>query len=168
MKQTILVLATIIALISCGDKKKAGTETNSTETKSSSKDESDSDKTASFTIDGTAFKGKITTQNFEGGAKNFSVLCQQDDPFCLFQVVFANEKEATGNGGLKPAGSFYNVETGLASVTVSGTAVGAKEFTTTSSSPGTITVDGRKLIIKDLKLYDQDKKEKTVSGTFEY
>ena len=96
------------------------------------------------------------------------MLCQQDEPFVLLQAVFANEKEATGNATLKFAGSFYNVSAGDVNIALSGTAVGDKQFNTSDASTGTISVDGNKMILKDIKLFDSDKKEKIVSGTIPF
>lgn len=169
MKKTIIVFAVVMLFISCGDKKKtASGETTSTETKGLTVDESDDSKTANFTVDGASFAGKVSTQHFGGESGNFSVLCQQDEPFALLQAVYANEKEATGSGELKASESAYNVGTGDVNVALSGTAIGEKEFKTTSASTGTISVDGKKLILKDLKLFDSDKKEKVVSGTIAF
>lgn len=128
---------------------------------------SDKAKTAAFTVDGTAYKGKVTTQYFgDKVTGQFSVLCQQDEPFALLQAVFKNEKEAAGS--LKPAGGFYSMEPGEAHIALSGTAIGDKEYVTKSNSTGTITVSNKTLTIKDLKLFNSDNKEKVVNATIGY
>jgi hypothetical protein len=124
-------------------------------------------KSASFTVDGAAYKGNVTTQYFADKVTGqFSVLCQQDEPFALLQAVFKNEKEASGS--LKPAGGFYSIESGETNIALSGTAIGDKEFVTKSNSTGSITVSGKTLIIKDLKLFNSDNKEKIVNASIAY
>ena len=128
---------------------------------------SDKAKTASFSVDGTDCKGKVTTQYFADKVTGqFSVLCQQDEPLALLQAVFKNEKDATGV--LKPAEGFYSMEPGEANIALSGTAFGEKEFVTKSNSTGTITVADRHIIIKDLKLFNSDNKEKIVNANIGY
>lgn len=169
MKKTIITCAAaVIMLISCGDKKKSASDTGTTkETTSTIEDETDN-KSATFKVDGTEFKGKVSTQHFGGDSDNFSVLCQQDEPLVLLQAVFANEKEATANATYKPAGSFYNVSAGDVNIAISGSGVGDDRFNTSDESTGTISVDGKKLILKDLKLFNSDKKEKVVNATIPF
>lgn len=169
MKKTIIVSAAMLLLVSCGENKTtASNEASSTDSKALTVNESDDSKTASFTVDGTTYKGKVSTQQFAGTAGNFSVLCQQDEPFVLLQAVYANEKEATGNGELKASESAYNVKEGLVNVALSGTAIGAKEFITKSTSTGTITVAGRTLVLKEVKLFNSDNEEKVVNATIAF
>jgi len=169
MKKTILMLTAAISLLTaCGDKKKTTTGDNSTTTEGTGLTVNDSEgKTGSFSADGAAFKGKSSTQYF--GDKitgQFSVLCQQDEPFALLQAVFANEKEASGS--LKPGESAYKVYPGDANIALSGTAIGEKEFVTRSNSTGSITVNGKELVIKDLQLFDADNKEKKLNATIAF
>ncbi|MEP6700032.1 MAG: hypothetical protein ABJA85_01900 [Bacteroidota bacterium] len=168
MKKTFIICAAAITpLISCGDKKKSSSDTGTTkETTSTIEDESDN-KSATFKVDGTEFKGKVSTQHFGGDSDNFSVLCQQDEPLVLLQAVFANEKEANGNTTFKSAGSFYNVPGGDVNIALSGTGVGDLRFNTSDESTGTISVEGKKLILKDLKLFS-DKQEKVVNATIPF
>jgi hypothetical protein len=166
VKKTIITCAAaVILLISCGDNKKSSLDTNtSKETTSVTEDESE-DKSATFKVDGTEFKGRVSTQHFGGESNNFSVLCQQNEPFALLQAVFANEKEATGTATLKPAESFYNLSEGV-SIALT---LGDEKFNTTDKSTGIISVDGKKLILKDLKLFNTDnKKEKVLNTTIAF
>lgn len=169
MKKTILICtAALTLLISCGDKKKSSSDTGTTkETTSTIEDESDN-KSATFKVDGTEFKGKVSTQHFGGDSDNFSVLCQQDEPLVLLQAVFANEKEANGNTTFKAAGSFYNVSAGDVNIALSGIGVGDLRFNTSDKSTGTISVEGKNLILKDLKLFTDDKQEKVVNATLPF
>lgn len=163
MKKTMCVLALAMVMLSCGDKKKTDSGTTTSDTSGLSNNSSD--KTASFTADGTSYSGRVSTQHFGGESGNFSVLCQQDEPFALLQAVFANEKEAKATATYPPAGSSYNVAAGLVSVALSGTAIGDLEYITTSKSTGTIKVEDDKLILTDLKLFNRDNKEKVVTAT---
>ncbi|HEV7782330.1 MAG TPA: hypothetical protein VGO58_13745 [Chitinophagaceae bacterium] len=170
MKKTMIILTAAISLLTaCSDKKKTTTADNS----SSVKEETGltvnegEGKTGSFSVNGTSFNGKSSTQYFgDKVTGQFSVLCQQDEPFALLQAVFNNEKSASGN--LKPAGSSYSVAPGDAHIALSGTAIGDKEFTTGSGSTGSITAGDHTLVLKDLKLFNSDKQEKTVSATIAY
>ena len=168
MKKSILALVLITLLVACGDKKK----TSSTESSASAENtgltvNEDDGKTGSFSADGADFKGKSSTQYFgDKVTGQFSVLCQQDEPLALLQAVFANEKEATGT--LKPIEGFMSIPAGEAHVMLSGTAIGDKQFVTKSNSTGTITLEGKKMIIKDLKLFNSDNKEKVVTANIEF
>lgn len=155
----VLLGFTLIA-ISCNNK-----DTN--ENKVADIETSDKAKTASFIVDGVAYKGNVSTQYFgDKVTGQFSVVCQQDEPLALLQAVFKNEKEAVGN--LKPAGGFYSMEPGEAYIALSGPAIGDKEFITSSNSTGTITIADKTITIKDLKLFNSDNKEKVVSATISY
>ena len=129
---------------------------------------SDKESTASFNVDGKIYKGKVSTQYFGSNKEtdNFSVLCQQDEPLVLLQAVFANEKDAQ-SAGLKPNGSSYNVAAGNfgLELTIAGE---PKMFIANPKSGGTLTVEGNKMTITDMKLFDMDGKEKTVSGTIDF
>jgi hypothetical protein len=165
MKEIIITCAAAVTLlISCGDNKKSSLDTGTSKETSSITDDDSEDKSATFKVDGTEFKGRVSTQHFGGESNNFSVLCQQNEPFALLQAVFANEKEANGTSTLKPAESFYNVSAG---VNIALT-LGDEKFNTTDKSTGTIAVDGKKLILKDLKLFDSNKKEKVLTATLPF
>jgi hypothetical protein len=170
MKKTAIILTAAISLLTaCGDKKKTTTGDNITNTKEEAglTVNEDEGKTGSFTVDGTSFNGRSSTQYFgDKVSGQFSVLCQQDEPFALLQAVFNNEKDAAGT--LKPASGSYSVAPGDANIALSGTAIGDKEFVTRSGSTGSITVTDKTLILKDLKLFNSDNQEKIVSATISY
>jgi hypothetical protein len=125
---------------------------------------SDKESAASFTVDGATFKGNVSTQYFGSNKEtdNFSVLCQQDEPFTLLQAVFANEKDAKSNN-LKPQGGSYNVGAGQfgLSLRITGS---DKEFIANEKSGGSLKVEGNKMMVTDMKLFDRDGKEKVVSA----
>ena len=170
MKKTIILFSTVALLFTaCGDDKKTTTTDSKggTEENASFTVNDDEGKTGSFSASGTDFKGKSSTQYFgDKVTGQYSVLCQQDEPFALLQAVFSNEKETTGS--FKPKEGFMSIPAGEAHVALSGTAIGDKEFVTKSSSTGSISVSGRTLTIKDLKLYNSDNAEKVVSASIDF
>jgi hypothetical protein len=167
-KQTLVYLLGLSMLAACSNHKSADAASSSSEN-STAIDENTEDKTGSFTFDGTAYKGKITTQYFGDKATgHFSVLCQQDfdnGNFVLFQIIFHNEAEATGSNSFKPDEDIITIPAGVVNVAVSGSdnKVGAKQFHTISSSGGSISVSHKTITIKDLKLVNADNKEKMLS-----
>jgi len=164
MKKTILTCAAAVTLlISCGDNEKSSSNTGTSKETTSITDDDSEDKSATFKVDGTEFKGRVTTQQFAN--EGFSVLCQQNEPYALLQAVFTNEKEANGTATLKPAESFYSVPAGEVNIALSGD---DEKFQTSDASTGTISVDGKKLILKDLKLFNSDKKEKVLTATIAF
>ncbi len=164
MKKTILTCAAAVTLlISCGDNKKSSSDTNTYKETTSITDNESEDKSATFKVDGTEFKGRVSTQQFANDG--FSVLCQQNEPFALLQAVFANEKEATGTANFKPSESFYGVAAGDVNIALT---LGDEKFNTTDKSTGIISVDGKKLILKDLKLFNSAKKEKVLTATIPF
>ena len=84
----------------------------------------------------------------------------------LLQAVFANEKDAK-SAGLKPLGSSYNVANGNFGLELT-MADAPKHFIANEKSGGSIKVAGNKMTVTDMKLFDMDGKEKTVSGTIEF
>lgn len=173
MKTTLLVFAGVAALCfsSCNsnsqDKKVQEIIANELSKSAISLDENDAGKTGSFSVDAQNFNGKTSTQYFGDKIKDqFSVLCQQDDPFALLQITFANEAEAKGNP--KPADGFYSMEPGEAHVAVSGTDLGDKEFATKEKSTGSITVSDHQIILKDLQIFNQYWASKTINATLNY
>ena len=162
MKKFTFYLLTALAfsISSCNSKSKesntAGLETPDKET------------TATFTVDGTDYTGKVSTQYFGSNKEtdNFSVVCQQDEPLVLLQAVFANEKDVK-SADLKPNGSSYNV--GVGNFGLELTIAGApKMFIANPKSGGTLTVEGHKMMIKGMKLFDSGGKEKTVNATINF
>ncbi len=164
MKKTIITCAAAVTLlISCGDNKKSSSDTGTSKETTSITEEESEDKSATFKVDGTEFKGRVTTQQFAN--EGFSVLCQQNEPYALLQAVFTNEKEANGTATFKPAESFYSVPAGEVNIALSGE---DEKFQTSDKSTGTISVDGKKLILKDLKLFNKAKKEKVLTATIPF
>ena len=168
MKKTIIPFLALALLAACNnDKKETTTAGESTEKNAGLTVNDDEGKTGTFTAAGVSFKGKSSTQYFgDKTTGQYSVLCQQDEPFALLQAIFANEQNASGS--LKPSASFTSIEPGTANIALSGTAIGDKEFVTKSNSAGSITVEGKKLIIKDLELFNQDNAKKTVSAEIDF
>ncbi len=168
MKKTLIPFLALAMLAACNNDKKETTTTGESTEKNAGLTVNDEEgKTGTFTADGTNFKGKSSTQYFGNKTTGqYSVLCQQDDPFALLQAIFANEKNASGS--LKPSTSFTSIEPGTVNIALSGTAIGAKEFVTKSSSAGSITVEGKKLILKDVELFNQDDQKKTVSAEINF
>lgn len=169
MKKTIIPFLALALLAACNNDKKETTissgESNQSNAGLTVND--DEGKTGTFTADGASFKGKSSTQYFgDKTTGQYSVLCQQDDPFALLQAIFANEKDASGT--LKPSASFTSIEAGTVNIALSGTAIGDKEFVTKSNSAGSITVEGKKLILEDLELFNQDNQKKTVSAEINF
>ncbi|CAG5016837.1 hypothetical protein DYBT9275_05647 [Dyadobacter sp. CECT 9275] len=57
------------------------------------------DKAGSFNIDGSNFRGKSSVQKFGNG--NYSILCEQEDPYKLIQITFHSQAEAETGGTFK-------------------------------------------------------------------
>ena len=153
MMRKIIILsffAAAISMISCKDSKK--------ESNVEGVQISDSTKEGSFNVDGKTFSGKVSTQYFGSNKStdNFSVLCQQDEPFTLLQATFANEKDAS-SPNLKPKGESYKVSEGEFELSLS-VSDSQKEFVSTEKSGGTIKVSGNEMTISDMKLFDADGK----------
>ncbi len=159
MKKTFFYVLTVATFLttSCNSGSK---ESNAAGVQTSNKEN-----TASFTVDGANFKGKVSTQYFGSNKEtdNFSVLCQQDEPLTLLQATFANEKNAKVSG-LKPAGGSYKVSDGEYGLSLR-VADSNKEFNANDKSGGSLKVEGNKMTITDMKLFDSDGKQKLVSGT---
>jgi len=164
MKQIILCVFAVATLVtsSCNSKK-------STENANTVVESTDNQTTSSFTVDGKEYKGKVSTQYFGSNKEtdNFSVLCQQDEPLVLLQATFANEKDAKSGTALKAKGGSYKTNAGEFGLSLSIAGM-EKEFIANEKSTGTVKVEGNKLMVIDMKLFDQDGKEKVVSGTIEF
>lgn len=120
-----------IAIIATSCKKDKTNGTNST------------GKTGTFSIDGVSYSGNTEVQTFVND--NYSVLCEQDDPYKLIQVTFHNQAEAEAGGTFDVADFSLNVPTGEAEVGIDGLTfdpIGAR----------TITVTGKKITISNLPL----------------
>lgn len=153
MKKTFFIAITALALFtSCGDNKKTTTADTKDSTGTTTFTSDDTEKKGSYNVDGKTFEGKITLQTM--AKSQYSVLCQQDDPFSLLQITFANEKEARSDATLKASDDFYSMDGGDVQVSLSA----EKEYTTKSNSTGTITVKGNSVTLKDVQLFDAEKK----------
>lgn len=100
-------------------------------------------KTGTFSIDGASYSGSTDVQTFVNG--NYSVLCEQDEPYKLIQVTFHNKAEAEAGGTFDVADYSLNVPSGEAEVGIDGLTfdpIGAR----------TITVTGKKITISNLPL----------------
>lgn len=107
-------------------------------------------KTGTFTIDGVSYTGNTEVQTFVND--NYSVVCQQDDPFKLIQVTFHNQAEAEAGGTFDVADDALNVPAGDVNVGVDG-------LTFDPNGSRTISVSGKKITISNLPL------DETGSGT---
>ncbi|MCB0507585.1 MAG: hypothetical protein KDD21_04715 [Bacteroidetes bacterium] len=125
----IMVIAIALCTLSVAACKKDKTET--------------SGKTGTFTIDGTSYTGNSETQTFVND--NYSIVCQQDDPFKLIQVTFHNKAEAEAGGTFDVADFSLNVPTGEAEIGVDG-------LTFDPDGNHTISVSGKKITISNVSL----------------
>lgn len=186
MKRVMLPALIFSALLfSCGDH--TGKKVNDTVTEKAAEAgltvNDEEDKTGEFSFDGKEVSGKIQTQYFGDKEKgNFSVLCQHnesDDPMDanheLLQVIFLTEKDATGNPDLKiyDNGSSLPMtepKPGIVAVSLSGVGngFGDETFTGSEKSTGSIQVNNRTVIIKDLVLYTRSGDKRTVSAAIPF
>ncbi|MBK6339030.1 MAG: hypothetical protein IPH74_11235 [Bacteroidetes bacterium] len=123
-----LFIALAIITTSC---KKDKDETNNT------------GKTGTFTIDGVSYAGNTSTDVFVND--NYSVLCEQDDPYKLIQITFHNQAEAEAGGTFDVADFGLNVPSGEAEVGIGG-------LTFDPDGSQTITVTDKKITINNLEL----------------
>jgi hypothetical protein len=162
MKKVILfsVFGTVFLFTSCKETKK--------ESKIAGIEISDSSNEGTFSIDGKNCNGKVSTQYFGSNKEsdNFSVLCQQDEPFTLLQATFANQKDAS-SPNLKPKGGSYKVNEGEFDLSLTA-ADNQKEFIANEKSGGTVKVEGNKMTISNIKLFDADGKERVVNATINF
>lgn len=126
----LLFLALAIIATSC-KKDKTGIDTYQT------------GKTGTFSIDGVSYAGETEVQTFVNG--NYSVVCQQDEPFKLIQVTFHNQAEAEAGG------TFDLVDDAL-NVPIGGVNVGVDGLTFDPDGSHTISVSSKKITISNLSL----------------
>lgn len=162
MKKSIFCAfcAVVFLFTSCKDKKEVAAE-NGVEMSEGSKSES-------FSVDGKTYKGNVSTQIFGSNKEtdNFSILCQQDEPFTLLQCTFANRKNAE-TANLKPKGESYKVEDGEFSLSLS-VSDSNNQFIANEKSGGSVKVEGNTLTITNVKLFDRDGNSKIVSETVQF
>ena len=171
-KSIVALISLALLITSCagnGDKMNDDTITKNA-VEAATSNNNDEGKTGTFTFNGRTVSGTVETQYF-GSDKvnsNFSVLCQYDekDPkdllnpeFALLQITFLNEKDATSNANFKliPGSklSTTGAESGSVIVSLSGSryTFHDKNYAGNSKSTGTIKVEGRQIIITNMKLY---------------
>jgi hypothetical protein len=163
MKQIILSVFAIAAVAASSCNNKKPTENNTVV------EATDNQTTTAFTVDGKEYNGKVSTQYFGSNKEtdNFSVLCQQDEPLVLLQATFANEKDAKSGTALKVKGGSYKTNAGEFGLSLSITGL-EKEFIANEKSTGILKVEGNKMSITNMKLFDQDGKEKVVNATITF
>jgi hypothetical protein len=120
-----------IAIIATSCKKDKTNGTNST------------GKTGTFSIDGVSYSGNTEVQTFVND--NYSVICEQDDPYKLIQVTFHNKAEAE-------AGGTFDVEDYSLDISSGSVNVGIDGLTFDPIGSKTITVTGKKITISNLPL----------------
>lgn len=162
MKKSFIVCMLAALLTACNNDKDTKAETPSGKKESADLRPGESKEgSGTFTVDGTSFSGKVTTQTL--AQNQFSVLCQQDSPFNLLQATFKNKADYDGNKSFNPSGSFMTVDPGTAHISAS---KDNTEYQTKSSSTGSIEVSGNTITVKDLQLFDNtSNKTITVSAT---
>ncbi len=111
----------------------------------------DTEVMASFNLDGVEHPCKLSTQYFGSNKEtdNFSVLCQQDEPFFLLQAVFANEKNVRSGAVLKSKGGSYKVGEGEFGLSVT---EGSEEYSAKSAATGTLQFVNNELVIVGVEL----------------
>lgn len=101
-------------------------------------------KTGTFSIDGTSYKGETETQTFVND--NYSIVCQQDDPFKLIQITFHNKAEAETGGTFDVEDFGLNVNSGAVQIGVDGNSFDPENDTYT------ISVSNKKISIGSINL----------------
>ncbi|HEX2627378.1 MAG TPA: hypothetical protein VHM26_00150 [Chitinophagaceae bacterium] len=165
MKKVFFACIIAASFIACNNDKdtKAEPSAEKKETTATTPEET-KDGSGTFTVDGTNFSGKVSTQTL--AQQQFSVLCQQDSPFNLFQATFKDKADFEANKSFKPSGSFMTVDPGTVHISAS---KDNTEYQTKSSSTGSIEVSGTTITVKDLMLYDNTSdKTITVSATVSF
>ncbi|MCE6991964.1 hypothetical protein [Dyadobacter sp. CY323] len=103
----------------------------------------ETEKAGTFKVDGVASKGKTEIQTFVNG--NYSIICQQDEPFKLLQVTFHSKAEAEKGGSFKVGDSSLNVSAGEVEVGVDG-------LTFDPDGKYVVSVTGNKIVMTNIKL----------------
>jgi hypothetical protein len=157
---TVFLLAAGFFVSCNNDKDKTADTPGAKKENTSFTSEESKDGSGSFTVDGTSFNGKVTTQQL--AQQQFSVLCENDSPYKILQITFKDKTDYGANASFKPSSGFMTMEAGTAHVSVSGD----DEMATKASSTGSIEVSGNTITIKDLKLSNMaNDKNVTVSAT---
>jgi hypothetical protein len=101
-------------------------------------------KTGTFSIDGVSYSGETEDQTFVND--NYSIVCQQDDPFKFVQITFHNQAEAE-------AGGTFDVEDYSLNVSSGSVQVGTSDIITSDPEGSyTISVSGKKITINNVDI----------------
>ena len=129
--RSILALFFLFALSSACSKDETGIDTD------------ESEKSGTFKVDGVAAKGKTEIQTFVNG--NYSIVCQQDEPFKLIQVTFHSKAEAEKGGSFTVGNYSMDVDAGEVGVGLNG-------LTFNPEGKHVVTVTGKKIVMTNIKL----------------
>lgn len=107
-------------------------------------DKEETGKTGTFSINGIKYTGETETQTFGNG--NYSVVCEQDDPYNFVQITFHSKAEAETGGTFKVEDYGINVESGTVHVGTMDVITGdpAGEFT--------VTVTNKRIVLGSIKI----------------
>jgi hypothetical protein len=149
MKKQFLSIAFLsFGLMSCdkgGDNNNNSINTNTTEKK------------GSFSIDGVSYSGKSSIQTFVNN--NYSILCEQDEPYMVLQVTFNSKEDAETGGTFVVEDDVINTKKGEVSISIDG-------LTYQNDGAQSITVSGKKISINNvmLKQTGTGAKKKTINS----
>lgn len=101
------------------------------------------EKKGSYTIDGVGYSGKSSIQNFVN--YNYSILCEQDEPYMLLQITFNSKEDAEAGGTFVVEDDVINTQKGEVSISIDG-------LTYQNDGVQSITVSGKKISITNVML----------------
>lgn len=101
------------------------------------------EKKGSYTIDGVGYSGKSSIQTFVNN--NYSILCEQDEPYMLLQITFNSKEDAEAGGTFVVEDDVINTKKGEVSISISG-------LTYENDGTQSITVSGKKISINNVML----------------
>jgi hypothetical protein len=162
MKKVFFACILAASFMACNNDKDTKAEPSADKKESTTFTTNESENgSGTFTVDGTSFSGNVTTQTL--AKSQFSVLCQQDSPFNLFQATFKDKADYDASKTFKPSGSFTSIDPGTVHIS---TSKDNTEYQTKSSSTGSIEVSGNTITVKELQLFDYTSdKTITISAT---
>ncbi|GGN03726.1 hypothetical protein GCM10010967_43190 [Dyadobacter beijingensis] len=102
----------------------------------------ESEKTGTFKIDGTSYKGTTSISTIGG---TYSVSCEQDNPYKLIQVHFGSKEEAEKGGT-------FNVRDFSIREIKGEVEVGVDGLTFDPDGDYSVTVKNRKIVMTNVKL----------------
>lgn len=117
-------------------------------TTSCKKDKTDIDidqtgKTGTFSIDGVSYSGETEVQTFVND--NYSIICEQDEPYKFIQITFRNKAEAEAGGTFNVVDDAFDIPTG-------GVNIGIDGLTFDPIGSKTISVSGKKITLSNIPL----------------